>query len=352
MSAIHARDMIVGDRPIAGEDEAESSEMAVRRRSRISRVGVVHDGVPATGVAMEEEDGRLKRNLVAGVDLQEQDDPTIPNHQRTSSSFRRHFRHHLIPVKIPATALNHSLAPPPPPTTTSASSSSSSFLPLHHPFSPTKTTTLERHVQDPPSVIASRALGASPAHSFIAWSPLESSQVAASSSPGEDDAPRKLRVPAAYHSVIAGAGAGLVSSVVTCPLDVIKTRLQASSRSQDPRTASSIRGTVKEIIAQGGLKGLYRGLGPTIAGYLPNWGIYFSVYDAVKRHMANEGALSETGGGGGGGDHWAVHILAAMTAGATGTILTNPLWVIKTRFMVSHEPLVRPRHCARESLTT
>ena len=35
-----------------------------------------------------------------------------------------------------------------------------------------------------------------------------------------------------------------------------------------------------------------------------------------------------------GKDHWGVHIIAAMTAGATGTIVTNPLWLIRTRFMV------------------
>lgn len=34
------------------------------------------------------------------------------------------------------------------------------------------------------------------------------------------------------------------------------------------------------------------------------------------------------------------HIIAAMTAGATGTIFTNPIWVVKTRFMVSWTILV------------
>jgi solute carrier family 25 (mitochondrial folate transporter), member 32 len=33
---------------------------------------------------------------------------------------------------------------------------------------------------------------------------------------------------------------------------------------------------------------------------------------------------------------WSLHILSAMVAGATSTICTNPLWVIKTRFMVRY----------------
>jgi len=130
--------------------------------------------------------------------------------------------------------------------------------------------------------------------------------------------------------VIAGGGAGIVSSVATCPLDVIKTRLQAQSTKKGANDYEGVIKTVTRIFRQSGVKGLYRGLGPTMMGYLPTWGIYFTVYDWVKHQL---GASKLGGKKSNGNDTWGVHIIAAMTAGATGTIATNPLWVIKTRFM-------------------
>lgn len=159
------------------------------------------------------------------------------------------------------------------------------------------------------------------------------------------DSRRGWTVLAGSESLIAGAGAGLISSIVTCPLDVVKTRLQAFGGI--PRSAAGVRagaaqgmaeaapavtglvGTVRHIWHNEGIRGLYRGLAPTIYGYLPTWAIYFTVYDRVKAK------LNEKRGNAKGQADPVVHVLAAMSGGATGTIVTNPLWVIKTRVMVS-----------------
>jgi hypothetical protein len=104
---------------------------------------------------------------------------------------------------------------------------------------------------------------------------------------------RALNIPPNLHSMTAGAGAGLVASIITCPLDVVKTRLQAQHVSKN----AGYEGfglTVTRIWGQSGLRGFYRGLGPTVGGYLPTWGIYFTVYDLVKDRLGNW----RSGGGG------------------------------------------------------
>ena len=114
---------------------------------------------------------------------------------------------------------------------------------------------------------------------------------------------------------------------------------------------SECTGLVKDILKENGFRGLYRGLGPTILGYLPTWAIYFAVYDGIKTAFGETPAgmynpqdkerlypaAQVKGYQPLAREHpWSLHILSAMTAGAMSTICTNPLWVIKTRFMVRH----------------
>lgn len=149
------------------------------------------------------------------------------------------------------------------------------------------------------------------------------------------------------HS-IAGAGAGIVSSIVTCPLDVAKTRLQNQGVPlPGERLYSGTVGTLSRIWTEEGIRGLYRGLGPTILGYLPTWAIYFTAYDYCKSHWADElGTLlyiffarhvtnTYIHTSLGHDKEWLLHISSAMSAGVASSVLTNPLWVIKTRLMVN-----------------
>ena len=125
--------------------------------------------------------------------------------------------------------------------------------------------------------------------------------------------------------------------------------------------------TIKSVWRYSGFKGFYRGLGPTILGYLPTWAIYFAVYDGIKTtfgevplgvqasptpppsRLGNPVAKADDRGkervlypaAQPKGyqpvvrEHpWGLHIMSAMIAGAASTTCTNPLWVIKTRFMV------------------
>ncbi|UOH79779.1 hypothetical protein LQV05_000790 [Cryptococcus neoformans] len=150
---------------------------------------------------------------------------------------------------------------------------------------------------------------------------------------------RTLFIPPQFHSMTAGAGAGLVSSIVTCPLDVVKTRLQAQAASVNHKDYQTVEMIIKDIWTSGGFRGFYRGLGPTLAGYLPTWGIYFTVYDMVKDRLGAWAAHSDLPT-----NPSMVHIVAAMTAGATGTCMTSPLWVIKTRLMAQVGPSDQARY--------
>lgn len=100
------------------------------------------------------------------------------------------------------------------------------------------------------------------------------------------------KLPDGSVNALCGASAGIASGIVTCPLDVIKTRLQAQG-SFRPRTYTGptravykgLTGTARIIWLEDGVRGLYRGLGPMLLGYIPTWAVYMSTYEYTKETL-------------------------------------------------------------------
>ena len=184
-------------------------------------------------------------------------------------------------------------------------------------------------------------------------------------------------------NALAGAGAGAIAATIVCPLDVLKTRLQVSTLAAETGNAYvSTTQSLANIARTEGIVGLYRGLTPTIVALLPNWAVYFTVYESLKHAMEADGpkeigprrdasadasdaradskadsdasshpdASSFPGGRRGSPEPPTQqkpslgplqHMVAAAGAGAATVLVTNPLWVVKTRLQVQHSEALR-----------
>ncbi|KAL2050772.1 hypothetical protein ABVK25_009010 [Lepraria finkii] len=124
--------------------------------------------------------------------------------------------------------------------------------------------------------------------------------------------------PSLIESTVAGLFAGVASTLIAHPLDVIKTRLQVDRGSQ---SATSILRTIARN--ENGLRGLYRGVGVNVLGNSVSWALYFAWYENMKYGIQEyRGSLS-----------YYDYFLASGAAGTLTAACTNPIWVIKTRML-------------------
>jgi len=84
-------------------------------------------------------------------------------------------------------------------------------------------------------------------------------------------------------NLIAGAVAGAVAATVVTPADVIKTRLQIASKSSEK---PSIWVICQELISDGGIPALFRGLGPRLLRIPVYTAITLATFDMVKDFFA------------------------------------------------------------------
>ena len=139
------------------------------------------------------------------------------------------------------------------------------------------------------------------------------------------------RISPGTVETISGLTAGIASTIIVHPLDIIKTRMQLDT-SPNPLLNSS-RSVLKDILRNEGptrIAALYRGLSPNLLGNASGWGLYFLWYrqgqDALRhlRGYAKDTPLTNVD-----------YLTASAGAGALSAVLTNPIWVIKTRMVAT-----------------
>ncbi|ERL94312.1 hypothetical protein D910_11593 [Dendroctonus ponderosae] len=126
-----------------------------------------------------------------------------------------------------------------------------------------------------------------------------------------------------YQHLLAGMSGGAISTLILHPLDLMKIRFAVN----DGRTAvpqyTSLSSAFYTVVRQEGIKGLYRGVAPNVWGSGSAWGCYFLFYNSIKNWIQKGDSRKPLG------PTW--HMLAAAEAGVLTLLVTNPIWVVKTR---------------------
>jgi hypothetical protein len=121
-------------------------------------------------------------------------------------------------------------------------------------------------------------------------------------------------------TTLAGAAAGVTSTITCFPLEVLRTRLAVSSQYRN------IVHAAVSIVRTEGPKALYGGLGPSLAGVIPYAGANLGMYDGLRwaycRSTGEERVPKIAA------------LLIGSLAGVSAATATFPLEVVRRRMMM------------------
>ncbi|KAI0353621.1 mitochondrial carrier [Trametes cingulata] len=113
-------------------------------------------------------------------------------------------------------------------------------------------------------------------YSAIDMSTFEALKLAYLRSTGKDE-------PGVLALLAFGSVSGSVGATSVYPLNLVRTRLQASGSSGHPERYTGMLDVVQKTYARDGWRGFYRGLLPTLAKVVPAVSISYVVYESSKR---------------------------------------------------------------------
>ena len=143
--------------------------------------------------------------------------------------------------------------------------------------------------------------------------------------------------PTLYHRILSGMVTGGLGSMISCPLDVVRTRMQADSgvvhnnryitglrRGQLVRYEGMTEAFIKIFKQEGLMNGLYRGASVTILRASLLNGAQLASYDTLKKRLGwQEGPL--------------VHCVCALLSGVIAQTVVMPIDTIKSQMMLEKQ---------------
>eukprot|EP00983_Pelagomonas_calceolata_P077836 1154034-Pelagomonas_calceolata.AAC.1 len=92
-----------------------------------------------------------------------------------------------------------------------------------------------------------------------------------------------------WVNLAAGTAAGAAAAAATTPFDVVKTRIQTATRSGggDAKAVSAL-GVMRQVYTEGGVAGLFVGLGPRAVRCAPACAIVVACYELFKSWLAHQ----------------------------------------------------------------
>lgn len=130
-------------------------------------------------------------------------------------------------------------------------------------------------------------------------------------------------LPKLLHLFVVGCGAGIFSTFITYPFDLLRTRLAAN----DSTKFLSMSTTCKEILAQKGFVGFYAGIRPSMLSIVATSGFFFWTYSLARDLSAYIDKKYHK-------KVWGVEAVCGLVAGGVSKGITFPLDTIRKRMQL------------------
>ena len=129
----------------------------------------------------------------------------------------------------------------------------------------------------------------------------------------------KTQKMTAVGNLLSGGGARVLAGLVLMPLTVVKTMFESDRF----KSIDGFFGMFKHVYKQDGFKGFFKGFSVTVLRDAPHAAIYVAIYEHTKTLI--NGHLDSLG----------TCAMAAIRAGTSATILTQPFDTIKTTIQLN-----------------